>query len=452
MLLTDMFKQTIFLGLFLSLHWACFAQNDSITMKVQQLFPNVKLEWSKHFKGRIDDLSDIGVSLASDGKFCRGYLRYLKSNEKFLLDGTVKGDTLFLKEIDNNKSTSGHLVLLKKGKKLEGEWSNHNKTIGGIQINLAEVNEPPHIPSFCGDNKWIHVYRGIFGDNDIEILLQKGSFGALRGIGFFPNSKKSFHVKGTYDDTKLGMDLQLRDDNNHKIASLALRQKSGTELVGYFITPDGKKKYGDISRLNNLNVSCIEFADYISSYDITYPQLESETFNLWMQGLIEEWFKINLAYINSLRYDNIDNVPEVRNAARAYGWCDAEFLSLDLISGYLVFGNSWTNRQRERVFIYDIEGKKELIKEDIFKRESGVDNLIKSAIEEGLKNNILYNEQDFKDWIATQKFEDMTIRQEGIHFASTSIAYGRQGVTIPFTRLLPFLREGGAIWKLANSK
>ena len=427
-----------------------FGQTDSISQRIKDLFPSGKMTWIKNYKGRIDDLSDVSIVLGFDGKFCRGYMTYLRSSEKFLLDGTFIGDTLLLTEMDIRNTVSGSLKGVQKGKRIEGIWSNYNKTIGGIQILMTEVADLPTIPSFCGDNKWIHGYRGKFDGQLIDVLLQKGSFGAIRGTGFFTETGKSFNIKGTYDDIKLGMELTLKDDNSNKIGSLSLRLKSLNELVGTFIQPDGKKYYGEMSRNDNIDVGCIEFADYVASYDITYPKLKNPKFDLWMQGLVEEWFRINIAYINSIHYDNLDNVPEVRNVARAYGWCDLNYCSAELFSGYMVFGNSWTNRQRERVFIYDLVYGKEINKEDIFLSGIDAEAFLKNKIDNALKNNILYTEPDFKDWIATQKFDNITIRQEGINFSSTGIVYGRQGVTITYKEQMPFLRQGGAIWKMAN--
>ena len=444
------FMKKLILILFFLQSLTTFAQTDSVSQQIKALFPSSKMAWIKYYKGRIDDLSDVAIALGSDGKFCRGYMIYLRSNEKFSLDGTFIGDTLSLIELDMRKNTSGYLKGVQKGKRIEGNWSNYNGTIGGIQIVMNESEDLPQIPSFCGDNKWIHGYRGLFGDVAVDILLQKGGFGAIRGTGFFSKTGKSFDIKGTFDDTKLGMELTLKDDNSNKIGSMSLRQKSLNEYVGSFIPPDGKKRFGDMTRNDDISVGCIEFADYVASYDITYPKLKNTKFDIWMQGLVEEWFRINIAYINSIRYDNLDNVPEVRNVARAYGWCDLNYNSSDILSGFMVFGNSWTNRQRERVFIYDLIYGKEIFKEDIFLQDKNVDEFVKISIDNALKNNILYNEPDFRDWVATQKFDNITIRQEGINFSSTGIAYGRQGVTITYKELMPYLKQGGAIWKMAN--
>ena len=57
-----------------------FAQTALPQHAVIQLFEKPhKVQWVKHYKGRIDDLNDIALSLAYDGKQCKGQLTYLRS-------------------------------------------------------------------------------------------------------------------------------------------------------------------------------------------------------------------------------------------------------------------------------------------------------------------------------------------------------------------------------------
>ncbi len=445
-------KKITFLLFFLAFLTKTTAQTDSTIQEIQALFPDVKLQSVKHYKGRMDDVSDVNISLGSDGKFCRGYMTYLRSQEKFLLEGTFLKDTLILKEFDANKKNTGVIKGFIQGKKIDATWGNYNGTIGGILLKMNETLEPSYIPSFCADNKWVRGYRGAFEDFKIDILLQKGSFGNASGTGYFIKDGKSFQLKGTYNEAKLSLDLVIKDDFGNKLGTLTLRQKGANEFVGSFLSPDGKKHYGDLIRNDNIDMGCMEFADYIASYDITYPRFPNPEYNLWMQTLVDEWFRVNIAYINSLRFDNLDNVPEVRNVARAYGWCDVSYYSPELFSGFMVYGNSWTNRQRERSFIYDFVANREIIFDDIFKANSAAEAFIKAEVQKGLKSHLLYPEQDFKDWIAIQKFDNMAIRNEGIYFSSSSMAYGRQGVTIPYTTLIPYLNPSGSVWVWANRK
>lgn len=428
------------------------AQDISEEAKVSSLFPEGDIQWIKYFKGRIDDLSDIRVSLGYDGAFCKGVFTYLRSGETFTLEGQLRKDTLILNELDENEAVTGHLKGVFKGKYFIGEWSNYNNTIGGVQVNLQQVEEPPMFASYCGDNKWVHSYRAGFGDYEFDLVLQKGSFGMMRGVGYSKKDKQSFQLKGSYDELQNQLMLTLKNQYGEKIGTLNLKMKSINEFAGSFQNKDGQKFFGDALRADNLSVGCLEYADYVASYDVTYPKKEEDSsFNLWMQNVIADWFKETQKFINDVRMDNIDNVPEIRSVARAYAWCDVDYYSNELISGFMHFGNSWTKSRSERPFIFDLRTGKEVIKEDLFKPNSNIDEMIKQYIVEQLTKNVLANDEQFVAWINTQSFSNITVRKEGLAFSTDANGvYGRQSVIVPLKILTPYLNPKNSVFRLTK--
>jgi hypothetical protein len=428
------------------------AQDVSEEAKVSSLFPEGDIQWIRYYKGRIDDLSDIRVSLGYDGAFCRGIMTYIRSEQSFNLEGQLRKDTLIVNELDHNEAVTGHLKGVFKGKNFTGEWTNFNNTIGGIQINLQEVDAPPMYPSFCGDNKWVHSYRGGFEDNDFEMVLQKGSFGSMRGVGFSKKEKQSFQIKGTYNELQNQMTLTLKTQNSEKAGTLNLKMKSINEFSGFYQNKDGQKFYGDALRSDNLGVGCMEYADYVASYDVTYPKKDEDSaFNLWMQTIIADWFKETQRFINDVRMDNIDNVPEIRAVARAYSWCDMDYYSNELISGFMHFGNSWTKSRNERPFIFDVRTGKEITKAELFKPNTNVDEVVQKYIVEQLPNNLLANDEQFVTWINTQTFSNITVRREGLAFSTEANGtYGRQSVIVPLKLLTPFLNPKTSVFRLTK--
>jgi hypothetical protein len=444
---------------FIWLLFCCFfsyntvsAQDVSEEAKVTSLFPEGDIQWIKYYKGRVDDLSDIRVSLGYDGAFCRGIMTYIRSEQSFNLEGQLRKDTLLLSELDQNEAVTGHLKGVFKGKFFTGEWTNFNSTIGGIQINLQEVDSPPMFPSFCGDNKWVHSYRAGFEDNEFEMVLQKGSFGSMRGVGYSKKDKESYQIKGTFNELQNQMTLSLKTQNSEKAGIMNLKMKSINEFSGFYQNKEGQKFYGDALRSDNLGVGCMEYADYVASYDVTYPKKDEDSaFNLWMQTIIADWFKETQKFINDVRMDNIDNVPEIRAVARAYSWCDMDYYSNELISGFMHFGNSWTKSRKERAFIFDVRTGKEITKEDLFKPNTNVDEIVQQYIVEQLPNNLLANDEQFVTWINTQTFSNITIRREGLAFSTEANGtYGRQSVIVPLKMLTPFLNPKTSVFRLTK--
>ncbi len=445
-------KTLLFIFVNLLLLNISLAQDVSEEAKVSSLFPEGDIQWIKYFKGRVDDLSDVRVSLGYDGAFCRGIFTYIRSGETFTLEGQLRKDTLIVNELDQNEAVTGHLKGVFKGKFFLGEWSNFNNTIGGVQINLQQMDEPPIYASYCGDNKWVHSYRAGFGDNEFELVLQKGSFGSMRGVGFSKKDKQSFQIKGTYDELQNSMLLTLKNQNNQKIGSFNLKMKSINEFAGSFQAADGQKHFGDALRADNLGVGCMEYADYVASYDVTYPKKDEDSaFNLWMQTIIAEWFKDTQRFINDVRMDNIDNVPEIRSVARAYSWCDVDYYSNEIISGFMHFGNSWTKNRTERAFIYDNRTGKEITKQELFKADAKVDEVVQQYILEQLPNNQLATDEQFVTWINTQTFSNITVRREGLAFSTEANGtYGRQSVIVPLKILQPFLNPKTSVFRLTK--
>lgn len=446
------FFYILFITFLISFNNNTFAQDISEEAKVSSLFPEGDIQWIKYFKGRIDDLSDIRVSLGYDGAFCRGIFTYLRSGETFTLEGQLRKDTLILSEMDDNEAVTGHLKGLLKDKIFIGEWSNFNNTIGGVQVNLQQVDEPPLFASYCGDNKWVHSYRAGFGDYEFEIVLQKGSFGMMRGVGYSKKDKQSFQIKGTFDEVGNQLSLNLKNQYGEKMGMLNLKMKSINEFAGSFQNKDNQKFFGDALRADNLSVGCLEYADYVASYDVTYPKKEEDSaFNLWMQNVIADWFKETQKFINEVRMDNIDNVPEIRSVARAYAWCDMDYYSNELISGFMHFGNSWTKSRNERPFIFDLRTGKEITKEDLFKPNSNVDEMIQQYIVEQLSKNVLANDEQFVAWINTQTFSNITVRKEGLAFSTEANGtYGRKSIIVPFKILTPYLNPKNSAFRLTK--
>jgi hypothetical protein len=428
------------------------AQDVSEEAKVSSLFPEGDIQWVRYYKGRVDDLSDIRISLGYDGAFCRGIMTYIRSEQSFTLEGQLRKDTLLLNELDHNEAVTGHLKGVFKGKSFAGEWTNFNSTIGGIKINMVEVETPPMHPSFCGDNKWVHSFRAGFEDNEFEMVLQKGSFGSVRGVGYSKKDKQSIIMKGNFNDAQNLMTLTLKTQNNEKLGSMTLQMKSINELSGSFQNKEGQKFYGDALRSDNLGVGCMEYADYVASYDVTYPKKDEDSaFNLWMQTVISDWFKETQKFINDVRMDNIDNVPEIRAVARAYSWCDMDYYSNEMISGFMHFGNSWTKSRTERAFIFDMRTGKEITKQELFKPNTNVDEIVQKYIVEQLPNNVLANDEQFVNWINTQSFSNITVRREGLAFSTEANGtYGRQSVIVPLKLLTPFLNPKTSVFRLTK--
>ena len=150
-----------FILLFILFPIFCAAQKMDTKDNVKAMFENPSdIQWIKHYKGRIDDLNDVSVTLAFDGEDCKGQITYLRSHTEFDLLGKIENRQLLLHEIDNSKKLSGSIIGIITGKIITGNWNNFDGSKGG-NLLLTETEKEIDFPSYCGDNKWVRKYNGI---------------------------------------------------------------------------------------------------------------------------------------------------------------------------------------------------------------------------------------------------------------------------------------------------
>jgi len=185
--------------LFMLLYSFCaslIAQKTPEEKAVYQLFDKPgKVKWLKHYKGRIDDRNDVSVTLAYDGKYCKGQMIYLRSNEIFGLVGVINKDEILIQELDQKQAISALMYGEIKQDKIEMEWTNIDNTVG-CQMFLEEVHTAPIYPTACGNNKWINSYAGEIEGAPIEVVLQKDNGNELRGYVYFKAEEITLELKG----------------------------------------------------------------------------------------------------------------------------------------------------------------------------------------------------------------------------------------------------------------
>ena len=421
------------------------AQTVAWDSTVLELFDKPKkVKWMQHYRGRIDDLNDIAVTLAFDGKQCKGTLLYLRSKTSFTLEGQIKKGVLKLKEIDKKGQVSGHI----KGKVIEGEiigeWSNHNNSFGG-SLFLEKTDKSIDVPSYCGNNKWIHHYTGEFQDKASDLILQKESDNYLKGNLYLAATGKSYALNGFLEENGL-FSLKITDDYRNKKGVMTGSLVEAHALNASFNTTSGYQGLATYTLHSELLVGCVEFADYLSSYDITYPKLQHRQFNNWIDAVSNNWISNCRNYADEVRKKNKTETPALRASLRAYAWTDLDLLSDQLISGFITFSNTWSSGRVGQSFSFDLKKGKEITFDNLFKPEFDYRRYIWNELNRKIKKHPMYKNEGFRSWISALEFPYFTIRKEGVSFSSGfDTIYGQQRITIPFKDLKPYLRKGNPV-------
>ena len=425
----------------------CQAQTSTTENYVSRLFEKPEqLQWIKHYKGRIDDLTDIALTMGFDGENCKGQLTYLRSAEKIEVEGKIANEEFMFQEVNKAKEVSGIWEGRISGKFILGTWTNARSLKGG-KILLEEVEKEATFPSYCGDNKWVRKYSGkIFGEK-VEMVLQREGNHQIAGIAFFERKNKTFTAKGEI----------LEND----IVTIALKNQKGIfsgTFDGFLENDFLKLKYKNqeknieavtFSPDEGLMIGCMEYADYMTTYDITYPKTTNAAFNKWMEKEAKAWVSACRNRLEKNKRQVKTNMPNVRAKDRGFAWCTVDFFSKGLISGYMTYTNSWTPGQKVVPFNFDFEKSTKIDLEDIFDNDKDYEKYIRNYIKKEIKNNRLNSDPDFKKWIKKNDFSLFTIRKDGICFSTKfHMLYGQQSVTIPYRQLKPFFKKNHPIGKV----
>lgn len=413
------------------------AQNDDYhDMPISELFKNPKkIQWVKHYRGRVDDLNDVGLMIAYDGKHCKGFITYLRSKERFKLEGNIKGRKLLLRETDSEESVTGHFEgdMKKDYTAIKAHWFNREKTKAGV-IDLELSDREVVFPGYCGDNKWVRKYAGSIDDEDVSFVLQRNSEYNLKGVLLFKKRKRTYNMVGAAISDK-EFKVSIENDLGDKIAVLEGKMTMPhSRVIGTWIDMDGEKSKAFFGKVDDMAVGCIEYQDYMTTYDVTYPKSKNAAFNDYVDMTIGNWKDSCQEHVKNLKEENPNPGPNERSIASAAGWFETEHMTDKLISGYLTFNKSWEMDYEDIAFNYDLVKGKSFTLYDLFKTGVDYKALLREKTLKKLQFTSLYGNKDFKEWVNNEDFRLFTIRENGIRFSTAfHPIYGRQSVTIPFS-------------------
>lgn len=420
--------------------------SQTLEQEIRSRFTNPrKVDFLKYYKGRIDHFNDIALVLAHDGQKCKGQLTYLRSKTIFNLEGTIMNQQFLLNELDELGNVTGSLNGEIKGNSIEAEWENLNNSIGKKAI-LTETTKLEDFPVHCGDNKWVSIYVGKGNGLELELIVQKRSNNQLSGIAYLEG--KSYQFQGDIDERNF-INVYLKTHIERNYGKLTGDFKNQNFFRANLIAENGQSRTLTFKLKERLRVGCIEYADYVSSFDLTYPKTKSAQFNNWLGKIVNDWAQSCRNYSKKVSFSKNS---QLRASVRAFGWCSMDVYSNELISGFLSFNSTWGKNDRGIAFNFDPKTEQLLTHDDIFKPHFNQNHFIKNLVKTIYTNHPLWGDEGFRSWIEEDAaFPHFIIRKDGINFSTNfNVLYGRQNVTIPFEELGAFLKEHEILKKLTK--
>lgn len=418
--------------------------SQSMEEQVRAMFDNPsEVQWIEHYKGRLSDINDVAITLGYDGRTCYGKMWYLRSKTSFKLEGQIIGDTtLKLIEYDSLGLATGRVEgTIKEYDGIVGNWFTLDRTLGEDMELLPTTGEPRY-PGYCGDNKWVHKYLGMIGNDEVEMILRRANNGYVKGTVYYKMENKTYLAEGDIVNNGRLIQLEIKDVNWKVKATITAKVDFSSDRISGKVMIYGEEKTCDLPLTEKLSVACVEYADFLTKTEITYPKTKNQDFNEHIQYQINDWLALSRAYTAEYKSKLSLLTASQRSSLRSYCWYEVDCFSNRLISGKIIQTNTWNDKYEGFAFNYDLLENKEITLETLFNEGFDYQRFIKQHIDNDVRRRPFYNDGYYSVWITTQKFEYFTFRKEGM-VLSTSFngIYGEQQVIIPYDVLMPHLRD-----------
>ncbi len=431
----------------------CFFNTASSAQKlptdtlIAKLFPqNTALKWLRYYRGRLDDVSEVLLALGYDGTHCRGYMTYLQSKERFFLNGSFEGNLLILRESDAQGHTTGQLTGTLQSESLQAEWTNAASTLGS-SLYAREVKAPNTTPKPCGDNKWSTRYVARWNEARLDMVLSRQSNAQVNGYLWIEAESKIYLLKG-----------RMLDEYRYEVQALLPDGKTAAHLQGNLQNPQaheclwigsGEKRTFKLSQRARFNGSCLEYADYASSYDVLYFRTECAPCNETLDRIAEEWAQ---QVKGTIQAQNPPADPNYRSALRATAWQIISCWTENVFCGQFIFAESWKPTPTIRAFNFDLRSGKEIALEDLFHRNFNARQwLADYARKESPKLPKYAADPAFRQWIAKEGFPIVVIRRDGLEINTTfHPIYGQHRLVVPYSLIKPYMRRDNPIADLVK--
>ena len=384
-----------------------------------------------YFKGRMDDLNDIAIVIKKDSVLSVATITILRSGVMTSFEGTFQKNKFLFKE-KNNAAKSTFLGKLKEGE-LDGQWIFENQN--SSRIIARKTNKIWTIPSNCADNKWLKTFRGALNYSEAILTIQKLAENKISGSLYLEKENRTYRISGDIDLEK--MNLTIKDNIGNTIGRLDGSFNMHNNLKFKFWNEKQNESYAVFEQTRHFQYGCIEFVDKNISYDATYPKLQHEKFNIWLENNIQNWL-----------IDTRKRLLEIKsgsnNTQSAQSWCEINTISDGFISGIITNYDSESNNYQTNSINYTFKKSKSILLKDIFLNEPKANSEIMEIIQKGLKSQIYQEDKELKEWVSKENFENFVFQKEGILFLTNfNPIYNRISYLVPYNTLEDKLNSFG---------
>ena len=406
------------------------AQQSMVEEVISLFDESVELEWVHSYSGYINDIVKVEATIGFDGRNCKGIFYYPSSGFSTVVTGTASGNRLLVNEVNEEGLVTGKISGEIDQHNIKARWSNYNNSIG-CRYRLVNTDSPK---SNIDETKWVRWYIGQVSNEILHLILHKKSDSEITGSCYNETGSRVYSVTG-----------QLQKDNTLELQFL-LGENEMASFRGKM--PKGKTIKGSVSGIgltnekmvfyldNKLNYEEKSFQSFNTTYEIMLPVNGNKDFDAYVKKYSEEWVHECIKKSQEKTYKESEiPVPEERLMNRAYIYPDIRYVADNLISGHLIFVNTWTNKTKTKPLNFDLKNDQELSIDQIFTKDVAFRDSLNSYMRSIGKPQF--------------NFVYFNITPEGLRLYDDFEPFqGRNDLIVPFAVIKPWARKTGPLKKL----
>ena len=405
---------------------------------------NSNSSFNRYYHGRFDDLVEILISLNCFEDECIGELVYLRSKQKFQLEGIIKGSAFKLQEIDYQDNISGYLEGTIDGANLSAAWYNYDRS-RGAKIYAKKTDDSELLPAHCGNNKRFYIYKndGEERENKLMFLLENES--AISGTIYLENIGSSNSFRTTLHDRYFS--IPLYNSSNLHIADANVSIKSNQVEI-QTISKNEKRLKHKLELESSLGIDCIEYGDYILTYDISYPKTRNERLNQYLDSTFNKLTTVCENKMSKLLKKYPEPVPALRYTELITGRVELSFFDKYYASGIIDFGSTDTKINNSEAFIINLKKEDPRLNQSISRLRQILQKEKKDLLAQYLANSSFKENEQFKDWIIDDGIQHFTISSDGLNYSSNPHpVFGRIKLTIPWNESRKYISKNHPLYR-----
>lgn len=383
-------------------------------------------------KGYFNHVHPMEFFLGVKEQQVHGFFRLISSGDTIYVSGEKDKDMFFLEETNTNLKKSQ--LTFRWNKNIEALWENE-ASHEVFLMHLKPVNYGDFI--FKNQSRFIGVFEHKSRKKDLSVVFEE-------------LDDDRAQISLVWNDKRHNEQVQLTKKENHTVFTVQkwshpMFFKWQGEQLSFSLD---RKKYWPCEMLYNANSRSTRYAKKNFLTDIEYILTKNKSYNQWIRTLVKNTRLTKQLDVNQFVQSKGDSLHHF--ACQWTGWQEIDYLSEKVLSGRMVFYESWTNRTKTIPIVYAFDEETVIDVKVDFTDISTINQLIQHVLDKKIpieKTNIQSNES-----LLTIPFSTFNLAK-GCIVVSTDFSpvFGYKKIFIPYKSIKNMIKSTSFIHQVILS-